>query len=493
MDLERFRAALGRRLGLSFDDAKLGMLEDTLRRRLEATGGAAESYLAHLEAEPAREEIASLAGELTVAETYFFRNADQFRALVEAALPARMEARERERDRSLSLLSAGCASGEEAYSLAIALRERALDPSWGVSITAVDVNPAMLDKARRGRYSSWALRETPPEIQRRWFREEGREVLVADEIRALVRLEERNLIDDDPELWRPDAYDVVLCRNVIMYFLPDVARRVVERVARALAPGGFLFLGHAETLRGVSQSFHLRHTHGAFYYQRKEGAEPRARVAADPPARSLAAFVDGSDGWVDAIRKASQRIEALARAPDPRAPGPEEPARWDLGKALELFERERFADALAVVDGFPPQAARDPDVLLLRAALLTHAGRLAGAEDACRSLLELDELSAGAHYLLALCREGAGDLGAAVEHDQVAAYLDPAFAMARLHLGLLRRRGGEREAARRELEQALALLEREDASRLFLFGGGFGRDALTALCRAEIAACGGGA
>jgi chemotaxis protein methyltransferase CheR len=106
-------------------------------------------------------------------------------------------------------------------------------------------------------------------------------------------------------------------------------------------------------------------------------------------------------------------------------------------------------------------------------------------------LLELDELSAGAHYLLALCREGAGDRAAASHHDQVAAYLDPGFAMPRLHLGLLARRGGDREAARNELGQALVLLQREDASRVLLFGGGFSRDALIALCRAELIRCGG--
>jgi chemotaxis protein methyltransferase CheR len=93
--------------------------------------------------------------------------------------------------------------------------------------------------------------------------------------------------------------------------------------------------------------------------------------------------------------------------------------------------------------------------------------------------------------VLALCREGAGDYAGAAERDQVAVYLDPAFAMPRLHLGLLARRAGDHEAVRRELQQALALLQREDASRLLLFGGGFDRGALLALCRAELQAIGG--
>jgi chemotaxis protein methyltransferase CheR len=158
---------------------------------------------------------------------------------------------------------------------------------------------------------------------------------------------------------------------------------------------------------------------------------------------------------------------------------------------LDLLEKERYDDALAIVGKFPAESAADPEALLLRAALLVHAGQIDQAETACKDLLRIDELNAGAHYLRALCLESKGDSAAAAEQDRVAAYLDPAFAMPRLHLGLLTRRTGDRAAARVEFARALTLLQGEDASRLVLFGGGFGRDALLALCRAELVACGG--
>jgi chemotaxis protein methyltransferase CheR len=116
----------------------------------------------------------------------------------------------------------------------------------------------------------------------------------------------------------------------------------------------------------------------------------------------------------------------------------------------------------------------------------THRGRLAQAEAACASLLGDDPFNAGAHYVLALCREAEGELARAEHHDQVAIYLDPAFAMPHLHLGLLARRRGERPIARRTLEHAATLLQREPEARLLLFGGGFGRESLVALCRTEI-------
>ncbi len=492
VEVERLRRILARRMGLAFEDGKIGFLGDVLRRRLAATGSGCDAYLARIEAGDARDELPFLAQEITVGETYFFRHIDQFRAFAEIALPQRMRAQGSRR--RLRILSAGCASGEEAYSLAIAARDVVLDGSWVVSIQGVDANPAMIEKAARGRFSVWSLREMPADVERRWFRAEGRDVALDDAIRASATFEVRNLVEDDPDLWQPGAYDVIFCRNVMMYFTPEAARGVMTRIARALAPGGYLFLGHAETLRGLSHDFHLRHTHGAFYYQRKDAAEqshplPDAARSTTAPAPFTVGESDGS--WIDAIRRASERIQALTDAPQGGAgPGarPHAAHARDLARPLDLLGRERFADALQAL---PADGGDDPDALLLRAVLLTHNGDLGAAEEVCQRLLLVDELSSGAHYVLALCREAAGDRRAAADHDQVAAYLDPGFAMPHLHLGLLARRAGDHEGARRELGQALALLQLEDAPRLLLFGGGFSRDALGALCRAELVAVGG--
>jgi chemotaxis protein methyltransferase CheR len=444
----------------------------------------------------------ALVQDLTVAETYFFRNMDQFRAFSDVALPDRWRHAQRE-GRRLQIVSAGCATGEEPYSLAITARDSVARAS-DVSITAVDINPLVLERARRGRYSSWALRDTRPEVQRRWFRKDGRDFAIDDSIRAAVTFEPCNLADEQASLWTVEKYDVIFCRNVLMYFTPATTHAVTERLARSLRPGGYLFLGHAETLRGLSNDFHLRHTHDTFYYQRKATIGATRPFIAAAPRHSQAAsveivdVVDASDSWVDAIRRASQRIEVLATSPRPpvAAHTPPRPAAavkpaWDIGLAIELLRQERFADALKLVNALPPESARDADVLLLNAVLLTHSSAFGEAERVCQRLLEVDEMNAGAHYLLALCREGAADRSGAVQHDQVAVYLDPAFAMPHLHLGLLARRSGDHATARRELGQALTLLQREDASRLLLFGGGFGRETLTALCRSELAASGG--
>ena len=349
------------------------------------------------------------------------------------------------------------------------------------------------------------MRDTPEDIRQRWFKPAGRDFTLHETLREGVRFEERNLVRDDSLFWQPDTYDIVFFRNVLMYFTPDNGQAVIARIERALKPGGYLFLGHAETLRGLSDDFQLRHTHDTFYYQRKDGLErPASHTPANARPRELAptvaAVVGGADSWIDAVRRATEHIGTLTSVPQQTrsslslrqgaAVAVAKPT-WDLGLARELLREERFADALDMMQCLPPESGRDPDVLLLHAALLTHRGRLAEAEEACTRLLEVDELSAGAHYLLALCREAARDRTSAVTHDQAAIRLDPRFAMPHLHLGLLARRAGDRAAAQRELGQALPLLQREDGARVLLFGGGFSRDTLVALCRAELVSNGG--
>lgn len=146
--------------------------------------------------------------------------------------------------------------------------------------------------------------------------------------------------------------------------------------------------------------------------------------------------------WVDAIRCASDRIDRLSRTSADRIdplPPKARPSPVKLGLAFELLRQEKYREALDVLGGLPA-ADRDPDVQLLRAGLLTICGDLESAEAVCRQILSCDDMNTGAHYLMALCREHAGDTSAAMEHDRTAIYLDGRFAMPHLHLGRVARR-----------------------------------------------------
>ena len=500
-DVERFRGLLTRRTGLYFDETRHSFLQEVLERRLAAFAGDTARYLAELEDEAAAAEVMALAEEITVGETYFFRHLDQFRAYAEVALPERVLARAGARP--LKVLSAGASSGEEAYSLAILAYEQGLEGGRGIEVEGIDLNPKAIERAQRARYTAWSLRETSEDVRRHWFRALGREYEIAPSVKGSVRFRQGNLATTD---YVEHDWDVVFCRNVLMYFSPEKMRDVIARLTRGLAPGGYLFLGHAETLRGLSHGYHLCHTHNTFYYRKKLahelGLRPREgsfdTPAAAPFERTTPLDADWApDNWLDTIKRTADRIQALADGPPKSTPSPlaaPAPAgRQQHVRALELLGHERFTDALTELGESSTEGAADTDTLLLRAVLLTHSGQLDAAENTCRRLLELDELSAGAHYLLALCQERKGLLPAALEHDQTAIYLDPTLAMPRLHLGLIARRSGDRQTARRELTQAALLLEREDASRLLMYGGGFGRDGLISLCRSELGRLGEGA
>lgn len=444
-DIDRFRRIVTRHTGLTLDGVPAGELADLLEDRTNASNTPEEVYLDRLAASHCRSDLDILAPRLTVPETYFFRNSEQFRALTEFVLPAIARRR-----RHVSALSMGCASGEEAYTLAIVIREAL--PVWPVTVTGVDVNPAVLARARRARYSEWSMRATPEAMRRRWFRSVGKVTAVVPEIRDAVSFVSGNLADDDTSWHVTGGYDIIFCRNVIMYHTPHHIAAAVSKLRDALAPGGFLFLGHAETGYGRVEGLKLRHSHETFYFQRAD--EPRAPAVAEAPERPPVANVRPPRRQV--------RVDATAQA-------------------LDLIRLERFDDALAVV-------AEEPRAGLIRAVLLTDLGRLDEAEAECRRLLDANGLHAGAHYLLAVTREGAGDPDSAKAHARTAAYLDPGFAMPRLRLGLLARSRGDTATARDEFAAALTLLAGETNERLLLFGGGFTRAALADLCRTELKA-----
>ncbi len=481
-EVAHFRSMIARRLGLHFDESKFGQLAKLLHQRAQATHQTCERYLGQLDgAYHGADELYRLAIDLTVTETYFLRNTDQFRACTEVALPARLASKGT--GEPVRLLSAGCASGEEPYSLAIVARENFAHALSQIAISACDVNASMLDRAARARYTNWSLRDFPADLKARWFQADGDAFKLDPTVRAMVTFEQRNLAEAAEDFWRPDSLDIIFCRNVLMYFSPEQAQHVIARMARALHPGGYLFLGHAETLRGLSNDFLLCHTHGTFYYQRREGhatappVEQPWSVQPHLPLKTSNVLTDTR--WMDEIARASERIQALSL-----------PVTDGCGHSAKAAPATATAAANTSQPAPDKPVALDPDLLLLQAVSLCHSGALDAARAASRALLQQDALNAGAYYVLALCCEGAADLAGAMEHNQTAVYLDPGFAMPRLHLGLLARRLGDTEAALQELGLALQLLQQEDASRLLLFADGFRREALVALCRAELSSLG---
>jgi chemotaxis protein methyltransferase CheR len=456
IDLSRFWELLQRRLGWTPTDQDGTQTATVLAERAAAHGLSEREYLNRLARDGWETETAELADALSITETYFFRHGDQFRILREEALPERI--REREGQRVLRLISVACSSGEEAYSLAIEAYRARPGNDWIVSVTGVDANRRMLAKARGAKYSEWSLRETPDDIRRRWFRPAGPQFRVAPEVAATVQFVEQNLADEAPHLWHPGRYDVIFCRNVLMYLTPAVQSRLISHLTSSLAVGGYLFLGHTDSLGSRPDGLEVGHDGGTVFYRRLAAGEEHR-----PVSTPLTAATD-----------------RRSRAAEPEAA----PAVTDYPRALGLMRDDRFTEALGLLTD--PNGIRE---LLLRGVLLAQTGQVQEARDTAHRLMDLGGPHPDAHHLLGVCHE-LDCADQAVGQYRLAAYLDPAFAMPRLRLGLLSRRRGDDRGAVADLQPALDLLAREDEERIVLFGGGFGRLALTTLCRTELEACG---
>jgi chemotaxis protein methyltransferase CheR len=256
--------------GIYMPDNKLYFLQERCTRRTETLkAGTLRNYLDLLTTGPDHDgEIRNLLNEVTIGDTCFFRNKAQLEALSKVVLPKVMETRAKLSSRRVKLWSCGCSTGEEPYTLAMLLEESAARvKGWAWEINATDLNDQSLAKANEGLYDEYALRNTPAFFRQKYFAARGHRFAISEAVKERVNFSRLNLRDDSKVLFMK-GNDVIFCSNVLIYFDADSKRRVVQHLYNNLTPGGYLFLGNAESLYGVSEEFHLVHFPGATAYLR---------------------------------------------------------------------------------------------------------------------------------------------------------------------------------------------------------------------------------
>ncbi len=248
------------RLGLHFDDKKIYFLKTRVAKRMAALGiDKAQDYVFMVAyADPEGREMQALANLITTNETYMFREYEQLQAFANHCLPEVLSAKQARGQRTLRIWSAGCSSGEEPYTLAMLLQE--IFPqaqSWDCEIVATDIDENMLQRVVAARYGSRSVAEVPEEYREKYLIEDGDEYIVRRRTAALVRTRHLNLHDRMAMRAMRD-FDFVFCRNVLIYF-DDLSRKsVVDHFYNALNPGGYIFLGHSESIGRVSTAFKLK-------------------------------------------------------------------------------------------------------------------------------------------------------------------------------------------------------------------------------------------
>jgi chemotaxis protein methyltransferase CheR len=364
-------------------------------------------------------ELRKLAGHLTIGETYFFRERPAFNALATHVLPVLIH-RNRATTRRLRLWSAACSSGEEAYSLAILLQQILPDwRDWNLSILATDINPGFLRKGEAGVYGEWSFRDSQPDFRARWFTRVGPNAWqIRPESRALVTFTELNLAQDTYP--SPDgdtnAMDLVLCRNLLIYFTPAHARRLVAGMHKSLVDDGWLIVSPSECSQSLFREFTAVNFPGSIVYRKQSQREGLAPVVSAP----------------------------LELAP--------------VFPTRDLTDAEVAAALMAPLEAVPDDP--EPDVATVRdeAHALANQGRLADALAASERWIAADKVDPAAHYLNAMVLLELGERTRCRAALQRAVYLLPEFALAHFALGNNARAEARAAEARRHFENAARLL-----------------------------------
>ncbi|TAN45772.1 MAG: tetratricopeptide repeat protein [Nitrospirae bacterium] len=483
--LSQFSEFIAHRMGLHFPKKQWVSLESGIRSAARELGFSdTASCINQLSsAAISRTEIEKLAGHLTVGETFFLRDRRVFE-IIRDEIIGKMVGERGNADRRMRIWSAGCSTGEEPYSIAVLLSEMGdMLKDWNLFILATDINAGALHKASEGTYAQWSFRDTPQWFKTKYFREEGKgHFKIRSDVKERVSFAYLNLVDDVyPSLLNnTNALDLIVCRNVLMYFVPELACAVVERFYRCLVEGGWLIIGPCEASQEASRLFTAVNFGDAVMY-RKESRKNAPRDALiinnltkphKSPSPSSPPLKEGELTQPSPL-KGGELIQPSPLAgegegegallvnslvicgPVTKAP---EPLTFDT--ALAFYEKGLYTESEEALRTLIVEGARDTRTTALLCHTLANQGRLEEALTLIDQAIVSDKCDFGLHYLRASIFQEQGELDDAVRSLNRVLYLEPDFVLGYFVLGNLLQRRGKADDARRYFETALSLLSR---------------------------------
>ena len=454
-------AYLAREAGLVFDSSRRGALTAVVADRLEVSGlSDLRTYLTFVTSTEGAEERQRLIDAVTVPETHFFRNPPQMAALRRRLLPELIR-RATARRRPLTIWSAGCSTGEEPYSLAMLALSAAesVDEDVSIRVLATDLSSQAVAATKRARYSGRSLGLVTPDALGRWFTPDGSSYVVKPEVRNLVEARRHNLIKD-PFPFDADDVDLLVCRNVTIYFSRETTRSLVNGLHRVMTPGGYLLLGHAETLWQVTDAFILVSMNDAFAYHKslactKQSSEAARDIAPTATEKAIESTSSKSTG-----RRVSRRNQSLALVAD--VASPEQPSNGSSPAAAT--DSSTLAAAESGGEVVTPFVSGAELLNEARQALLV--GRyLEAAELASRALEDLP-FEVDAYVIEGRARATMGDDRGALIALRKAVYLAPDAGHARFLLAAALMALHEFAGAAREYRAAAATLPNTSTGEL---------------------------
>jgi len=439
------------RIGLCIRAGDSDSFRKTLLARMKRVNiNEPEEYLHLLEADTSEShrEWQALAVLLTTGESYFFRDKGHFFLLRNTILPELLK--NKHNHRSLRIWSAGCATGEEPYSVAILLDMLLPDrQGWDISIMGTDINEESLQKAERGLYSPWSFRLMDKNIQGKYFTSRKGDWQLAEKIKRMVTFQSGNLLDGDFYSQHPEIcdLDIIICRNVFIYFQKKAVAAVFSNFSKVLNDEGYLVTGHGE-LQGhdLSNLRQMLYPEAVIYKKTAVFNRPAPEVIRVPER-------------LKEKKVLPDKVKLVTRPAPPARPACKIPPSDPKPEIEELIRNGRHAEAIERSEQYLPLSIDRCDMLCLMANAYANSGEYGKAEVACREAIKTKADSAEPYFLLAQIAEARGNDEEAKDLFRKAIYLNPAFVAAYCELGGLYEKENDSLHALKSRTAALALLK----------------------------------
>lgn len=424
-----------------------------------------KAYCRFLNSLQGRKDLCEIINAVTVGETYFFRNKNHWAALKEHILPCITKQNIKKRH-NIRIWSAGCSTGEEAYSMAISLNQYFYSfKNPDIMILASDINSDSLEKARQGIYTKHSFRGMDKSCIEKYFTKKGNRVQVKEEIRNMVLFERFNLNTLTGFSEKHKCFDAVFCRNALMYFLPANSRKAVKNLSLCLRENGFLVLGHAEGSLGRSSLLKPVSCCGTIIFQKITQQKQLDVSLHEKPAEKA----------VPAKKILTQSFGAhpvLQEKDKPKTGKKQEnTGSCVYEKALDCYYREDYSIALDILLSCNLPKPGQFKIHLLEAMILLGMSEFEKLEKKLALLFEISETSPEIHMINALFYEAKKDYTGAIKANTAAIFMDRSFFAPQFRMGNIYQGLGNREKSLKYFSNSLKILHKDSDERIKLFTG----------------------
>lgn len=444
---ETFLQFIRERLGIRVQNYQVKEFQKTIKNACEKFNLTPQQYLLKVSKQSNDSPLLEhLVAGVTVGETYFFRDKNQMQWLSGIILPKLIAMKRSQKDLSLRIWSAGCASGEEVYTICMLLLELLPDiKKWRLQILGTDINMGSLQKALCGVYSEWSMRAISLHMKQKYFRKEHNQYRIENEVRDLARFNYLNLNTDTyPALFNgTNAQDLILCRNVLIYFDSILIHPLMLKLNHSLIPGGCLLLGASDPIMIEKTDFIVHHEE-VIYFTRATESQYSAPLARPPKKPSLIS------------RLLVKRKAGTLLTPTQPIPIASETS-IDKNKINLLLKKGLWQEAIEAIEHFELNDKKNKYLLNSKAQAYANLGELDKSLAACQESLKLDSTDRDTHFILALTLTELDRLEEAEKAFRKTLFLDRLFAIGHFQLGLLLLRKKQHEMGLKSLKNALTI------------------------------------